>query len=282
MPSLKNKMIAVSAALMISTPALAQEPDADTVITTVGGAEITLGQMIVLGTQLPAQYQQLPDDVLYNAILEQLVRQTALAQTVEGKLSYEAQLALENQRRSFLANEALALAMDDIVTEEALQAAYDAQYADLEPESEFNASHILVESEEEAQAIKAELEGGADFAELAKEKSTGPSGPSGGSLGWFGAGQMVKPFEDAVLALEVGAISDPVQTQFGWHIVTLNEKREKPLPTLDEVRGELTQQVREDAVEGIIERVMAETEVQNGEVDIDPALLRNQELVLNK
>ena len=260
----------------------AQAQDADTVVASVGGQDITLGQMIVMTTQLPEQYRQLPDDVLFEAVLDQLVRQTAVAQTIDGKLSLEAQLAFENQRMSFLANEALAIAAGTAVTDAAVQAAYQAQFVDTPTEEEFNASHILVETQDAAAAIKAELDAGADFAGLAREKSTGPSGPNGGSLGWFSTGMMVKPFEDAVLTLEVGQVSDPVETQFGWHVIILIDKRAKPAPALDQVRGEIENQLRQVAIEAEIDRVLAATTVEKPETEIDPALLRDQGLVLNQ
>lgn len=260
----------------------AHAQDAKTVVATVGTQQITLGQMIVMTSQLPEQYRQLPDDVLFNAVLDQMIRQTAVAQTIDGKLSLEAQLALENQRMSFLANEALAIAAADQVTEDAIKTAYDAFVADTPPGQEFNASHILVETEDEAIAIKAELDAGADFPGLAREKSTGPSGPNGGSLGWFGKGMMVKPFEDTVLTLEVGEISNPVETQFGWHVLILNDMRDIAAPTLDEVRGQLAETLRTEAVEAAIEAVLSTTDVQKSEEAIDPALLRDQDLVLNQ
>ena len=102
----------------------------------------------------------------------------------------------------------------------------------LEPPKEFKARHILVETQSEANSIVAELEGGANFAELAKTKSTGPSGPNGGDLGWFSPNQMVQPFSQAVAALEDGAFSKtPVQTQFGWHVILREDSREATPPT---------------------------------------------------
>ncbi len=139
--------------------------------------------------------------------------------------------------------------LDEALTDEVLQAAYDEKFADAEPTKEFNASHILVETEDEAKTLVTELEGGADFAELAKEKSTGPSGPNGGELGWFGAGMMVKEFEDVVMGMEVGAVSAPVQTQFGWHVIRLNETRMKDAPPLADVREELADEVQQQIIE---------------------------------
>jgi len=134
----------------------------------------------------------------------------------------------------------------------------------------------LVETEEDALAVKAEIEGGADFAEVAKEKSTGPSGPSGGSLGWFGPGMMVPAFETAVAELEVGDISAPVKTQFGWHIIKLEDKRSKEAPALEEVKAELETQVRQIKAQAMIEELTAAATVDRTAAEgIDPTVLTN-------
>ncbi|WP_095587746.1 foldase protein PrsA [Actibacterium ureilyticum] len=281
MPVLPRTALAISLCALISAPAFAQEPAADTVIATVGGEDITLGHMIMMTQQLPPNYQALDDQVLYEAVLDQLIRQTAVAQTMEGELSKAAKLALENERRSFLAGEALGQ-MDAIqIDDAAIEAAYNEQFADVAPEQEFNASHILVETEEDAKAIKSDLDGGADFAELAKEKSTGPSGPSGGNLGWFGKGMMVAPFEEAVVAMEPGQISDPVQTQFGWHVILLNEARDKPAPTLDEMRDSITAELQQQAVTKALDEITNAADIVRNETEIDPAQLRNMDLLEN-
>ncbi len=110
------------------------------------------------------------------------------------------------------------------------------------PEKQLKARHILVKTEDEAKEIIKELEGGADFAELAKAKSTGPSGTKGGDLGTFGKGQMVPEFEAAAFALEVGEFSkEPVKTQFGFHVIKVEDKLDQPLPTFEEAREQLRQ-----------------------------------------
>ena len=162
----------------------------------------------------------------------------------------------------------------EALSEEAINAAYKAQYVDQDPGKEFNASHILVETEEDAAAIVESLAAGADFAETAKEKSTGPSGPNGGSLGWFGTGAMVPEFEQAVVGLEVGQVSVPVQTQFGWHVIRLNETRVQDVPTLDEVRQEIEGQVREQAMLSAVEEAVSKADVdRSGSEELDPACL---------
>jgi len=235
--------------LIIGSNANAQDQiSRDTVVAVVNGTEITLGHMIVLRQNLPQQYQQLPADVLFDGILDQLVQQTLLAQGVT-ELTPAAQLLLDNEARSLRAADSIQDITENAVNDEALQAAYDAEFADFTPADEYNASHILVETEEEAKALVEELNGGADFATLAQERSTGPSGPNGGSLGWFGQGAMVAPFEAAVVSMEVGAVSEPVQTQFGWHVILLNETRKTSAPALEEVRGQLADNLRRQAIE---------------------------------
>ncbi len=280
----KHLKILACAALAVSltTPVAAQDetPDAQTVVATVNGTEITLGHMIIARATLPEQYQQLPDEVLFKGILDQLVQQTALSQSFDGDLPPRVALSLENERRSLIAGEVVESALKSAVTEEAIKAAYDAKYAEAEPTEEYNASHILVESEEEAKAIKAELDGGADFAQLARDKSTGPSGPGGGSLGWFGPGMMVPSFEAATIALEPGTVSDPVETQFGWHVIKLNETRKADVPALDAVRAELEGEVSKAAVQETIDAVTAAADVdRSGAEGIDQSLLKNLDLL---
>lgn len=261
---------------LAAAPLAAQ--DADTVIATVGDTEITLGHMIVAKRSLPQQYQQLPDQQLFAGLLEQLVQQNALAQAV-GNPTRATELTIENQRTGLLAGEALGRVGQEAVTDEAIRAAYEARFADAEPSREYNAAHILVETEDAAQNLIDQLDEGADFAELARAHSTGPSGPNGGALGWFDAAQMVAPFRDAVTEMEAGEVAGPVETQFGWHVVKLNETRMSEAPPLEEVRGQLADELRQQAQQAHIDKVMAETEVSRTEAEIDPALLSDMSLV---
>ncbi|MEL6799606.1 MAG: peptidylprolyl isomerase [Pseudomonadota bacterium] len=268
--------------MALAAPLHAQDdaPTADTVVATVGGTELTLGHMIVLRSRLPEQYQQLPDDVLFEGILDQIIQQAVVGASV-GELSRENALAIENEERALLASQLIDDVATEALTDEALQAAYDETYGSVEPETEFNASHILVETEEEARALIEELDGGADFAALAQEHSTGPSGPNGGSLGWFGMGMMVPPFEAAVVELEPGSFSeDPVQTQFGWHVLILNETRLKDAPALEAVRDELAAQVQRQAVDARVAELTEAADVTRADITgIDPAVLREMSLV---
>ena len=272
-------MGACALALGLALPAMAQDVDQNTVVATVNGQDITVGHMIVLREGLPEQYQSLPDDVLFDGILEQLVQQTVLSQKAD-EPGPVVELQLENEKRTLLAGTAMKSLIDDQMTDEAIQTAYDEKFADAEPTKEFNASHILVESEDEAKALVTELEGGADFAELAKEKSTGPSGPNGGELGWFGPGMMVKEFEDAVIGMEPGAVSAPIQTQFGWHVIRLNETRMQDAPPLEEVRAEIADELQQKLIADTLATLTDEAEITRNEAEIDPAIIRNLDLVL--
>jgi peptidyl-prolyl cis-trans isomerase C len=129
-----------------------------------------------------------------------------------------------------------------------------AKQTTLAPEKEYKARHILVKTQSEAIEIIAQLQSGSDFAELAKSKSTGPSGSMGGDLGWFGAQGMVKPFSDAVIALQDGAFTDsPVQTQFGWHVILREDTRDTTPPPLESVRDVLKQQVEQEKFQKFID-----------------------------
>ena len=273
-----NFIAALGLAVTLAMPAQAQ--DANTVVATVNGTEITVGHMILARATLPEQYQQFPDNVLFEAILKQLVEQTLLAGDFSGDLPKRIALSLENEERSLIAGERVEALLSEALTNEALQEAYTLRFADAVPAQEYNAAHILVETEEEALAIKADLEGGADFATTAKEKSTGPSGPNGGSLGWFGQGAMVPSFEAAVVGLDVGAVSAPVQTKFGWHLIILNETRNGSAPTLDKVRPELEDEIRQAAMAAVIDALTEKAEIdQTGAEGIDPSILSDLSIV---
>lgn len=268
-------ILALSAGLAL--PAQAQ--DAGTVVATVNGTEITLGHVIALREQLPPQYQSLPDDVLYKGLLDQLIQQTALEQAV-GEPSLRDRLALENDRRGYLSGVALQSVVQAAVTEDALQAAYDARFKDAAPQMEYNAAHILVETEERANELKAQIDEGADFAELAKANSTDAgSGANGGDLGWFGKGMMVQPFEEAVIAAETGQVAGPVQSQFGWHLILVKETRIAEAPTLEEMRDELAAEVERAAIEARVTEVTEAAEVTRPGEGLDPALIRDASLL---
>ena len=126
------------------------------------------------------------------------------------------------------------------MTEEEVRGRYDLEVANTPPVNEIKARHILLKTKDEAMAVIGELDGGAEFIALAKRKSTGPSGPNGGDLGYFGPGQMVPPFEDVAFKLQVGSFSkEPVETQFGWHVILVEDRRTRQPPAYEEVREQM-------------------------------------------
>ncbi|MBA3909746.1 MAG: peptidylprolyl isomerase [Rhodobacter sp.] len=263
----------------LASPVWAEGETAETVVSTVNGVTITLGQMIALRETLPEQYQSLPDDVLYNGILEQLIQQEVLRQSVTD-LSPRQSAALENDSRGYMSGLAIEAIALTAVTDEALQAAYEARFKDSAPQTEYSAAHILVETLETAEKLKADLAAGADFAELAKSNSidTG-SGANGGDLGWFGLGTMVKPFEEAVVAAKVGEVTGPVQSEFGFHLIQVKETRVAENPPLDQIRDELAAEIENAAIEARLKELTDAASVTREGEAIDPTILKNSALI---
>lgn len=273
------KRLLVSAAISLSLAAPVAAQDASTVLATVNGTDITLGHLIAMRAMLPAQYQELPDEVLYNGMLDQLIQQEVVADSLRGSEDARTKLTMENEDRAFLASVAIDAIAFDTIADADVQALYDANFEDAGGDLEWNASHILVATEEEAQSLIDQLNDGADFVALAQEFSTGPSGPNGGALGWFGTGMMVPEFEAAVAGLEAGEISAPVQTQFGWHVVKLNESRISAPPALEDVRADLEEELRRQRVDAYLAELTEAAEIARPEVEIDMSLIRNIDLL---
>jgi len=207
------------------------------VLATVNGTPITQEVLDVYATQRKAQGNQqgnTQDVILEELISLELMRQDSISKGLSTKPVVVA--TLNQQERTALAGAAIKNYMDNNpVSDEEARAVYDEQMG--KAGKEFNARHILVEDEATAKEVIKLLDSGSDFSELAKEKSTGPSGPNGGNLGWFSAEQMVKPFSEAAAALEKGAYTkEPVQTQFGWHVIMLDDVRESTPPPFDDVK----------------------------------------------
>ena len=273
-------MAGMALSLALAGPALAEDPTADTVIATVNGTNITLGNMIVAREGLPDQYKTLPPDVLFKGILDQLVQQTVLEQSMGDKLSKKDTLQLENDRRGYLSNAALQPVVAAAVTDAALQKAYDDRFKDAAPATEYNAAHILVADEAKANELKSQLDGGADFAELAKANSTDAgSGANGGDLGWFGLGAMIKPFEDAVVGAEIGKVAGPIKSEFGYHLILVKETRIAAKPTLDDLRDELAAEIEQKTVEAHIKALTDAAKIEKPGEGIDPALISDLTLL---
>lgn len=227
-----------------SAPAVAPE----TVVATVGGQPITEADLNFAAEDLAQDLGRMPAAERRAFLLRVLIDMKVMAgaareagmdktELFAQRLNYLEERAL---RRAYFAD-----AIAGQVTEAAVRADYDKFVADFQPQEEIHARHILVETKEEADAIEAELKGGADFATIAQEKSIDPgSGANGGDLGFFSKGMMVPEFETAAFALaNPGDVSEPVQSQFGWHIIKLEEKRQSQPPAFEQVASQVQQQV---------------------------------------
>ncbi|WP_078541602.1 MULTISPECIES: peptidylprolyl isomerase [unclassified Thioclava] len=252
---------------------------ADTVVATVNGQDITLGMMQTVRDGLPAQYQQLPDDKLFQGVLEQLIQQTALAQLEEKRITQRDKIALEVQKRAYLSGAMLNYTADKAVTDDAVQKAYDAKYAKAEPTKEYHAAHIIVKTKEEAEKIKKEIDNGGDFAELAKKNSTDGAAANGGDLGWFKLDAMVKPFADEVAGMKDGEVAGPIQTQYGWHVVKLLGTKMVDAPKLADVRKKLEGDIRQEAVQKRVKAVVGEAKIDKMTDGIDPSVLKDQSIL---
>ena len=249
-----------------------------TVLVSVNGEDITVGNIISFQSRLSDQYQSMEDSVLFDGILKQLIQQTILSQKVNihsGRIKY----ALENQMRAFLSTELVGNLSEAEVMESEIESLYVKFSTNIERNKEYNASHILVETEAEAEELLLSLNNGADFSELAKTYSTGPSGAQGGNLGWFGQGAMVPTFENAVIKLKIDELSVPVQTQFGWHLIKLNDARKTPVPTIEEVRKELITEIKKKKIDFEMSKIIDSADVIYSDLEIDPKIIREVSMI---
>lgn len=267
-------------ATTIGLPIVAQDvPTSETVVAIVEGKKIKLGHIISIVETLPAQYADVVANDLYEGILDQLIQQTLLVVNVPAKKINEKRISLvmENERRALISSNALSDITQEAVTESALQDLYEDLILSGEPLLEFYASHILVDTEEEAKNILMVSKEGSNFSDLAKENSTGPSASNGGDLGWFGRGAMVSEFDEAVSQMKVGDISGPVKTQFGWHIIKLNDQRN--YPSLETKREELEGQLRNTAISKKIEFLQDNSAIEVFNPTFNLEEIRNSDLL---
>lgn len=262
---------AAPAAPAAAPAAAAVDPNA--VVATINGANVTEADITLAEQDLGQQFGNLPPEQRRAAALSSIIEiRLMAAQAVEKGLDKDAdfqrRLAFLDQRA--LHGELVEKEVAGKITDDEIRARYDKEIAAQKPVNEVHARHILVKTKEEAEAIIKKLDGGEDFQKLANENTTDPSGKtSGGDLGFFGPGQMVPEFEKAALALEIGAYTkEPVQTQFGWHIIKVEDKRTQQPPAFETVKEQVRSLlIREKYIE-LVKQVRAA-----GKVEVtDPAL----------
>ena len=261
------------AALVCAPLAAARAEDDNPVVARANGVDIHLSDLAFAEEEIGSNMPQMPPDQKRDYLITYLtdviiVSQAAEKQKLNERDDIRSRLAFDHNR--VLMEAMLQDAGKAALSDEALHKVYDEAVKQMGNEQEVHARHILVPTEDEAKAIAAELKKGADFATLAKEKSKDPGAADGGDLGYFTKDQMVPEFSDAAFKLDKGQISDPVHTQFGWHIIKVEDKRTKPTPTFDQVKAQLTNYVEHRAQAEMVDNLRKTATIER--LDKAPAL----------
>jgi len=264
---LNNKMprlMAMLTALTLSWTAIAQD-DASLEVLTINDQPYTLNLVGNIINQLPDNIRQQPIDAYYDSIIDDIIDTKLSADAARQSGLAEKPLVKEIAMRAYervIAEAWLNEELNRRITDDMIAQSYNDLLADTESRTETKASHILVDSEADAMAVIARLDQGEDFAAIAKEVSTGPSGPNGGALGYFRRGDMVPSFELASFNLEVGAYTKtPVQTRFGWHVIQVSDRRVADAPPLADIEDQLQSSVSVKIIGTIISELRAKASI---------------------
>ncbi|MBV5270876.1 MAG: peptidylprolyl isomerase [Afipia sp.] len=274
----KLGLLASAAAICLTVALGAPQPlhaqDANAVIAKVNGSEIRQSDLAVAEEELGPSLQQMDPASRRENLIAFLIDMKIVAKAAEAKklgdaADFKQKLAFARDR--LLMDSLLATEGKAAVTDAAMKKVYEDATKQVSGEKEVHARHILVPTEEEAKAIKAELDKGADFAKLAKEKSKDPGAADGGDLGFFTKEQMVPEFSAVAFALEPGKISDPVKSQFGWHVIKVEEARDRKPPAFDQVKGQIESFVVRKAQADYVTKLRTEAKVERLDKKDEPA-----------
>jgi peptidyl-prolyl cis-trans isomerase C len=264
--------LACAAVLTVTAPltpshyaGVARAAEDDPVVARVNGVDIHQSDLAFaeeeIGSNMPTIPPEQKRDYLINYLVDVIVlSQAAEKQNFADRPDVKRRLAFDRNR--LLMESVLQDAGKAALNEEAEHKVYEEAVKQVKNEEEVHARHILVPTEDEAKAILAQLKGGADFATLAKEKSKDPGAAEGGDLGYFTKEQMVPEFADVAFKLNKGQLSDPVKTQFGWHIIKVEDKRTKPTPTFDQVKPQIENYVAHRAQAELVENLRKSASVE--------------------
>ncbi|MEM9468675.1 MAG: peptidylprolyl isomerase [Pseudomonadota bacterium] len=244
------------------------------VVAKVDGKDITRVDVYRYIQSMPQNLQQLPAQTVYPLALEQTIN-TRLVQNKANAANLaedpEVQSQLDMARQQIIRNVYLQRKVNETITEDDIKTSYDAFIREQQPVEERQASHILLETEEAATAAIKRLDEGAEFAALAQELSTGPTGPKGGDLGYFTKADMVPEFAEAAFSMKTGDVSKkPVQTQFGFHVIKVMDVRQRPMPTLEEMKPSIEAELRRAALEKMVADWRDEAEVETFDINGKP------------
>jgi len=256
--------MAMLTALTLSSTAMAQD-DASLEVLTINDQPYTLNLVGNIINQLPDNIRQQPIDAYYDSIIDDIIDTKLSADAARQSGLAEKPLVKEIAMRAYervIAEAWLNEELNRRITDDMIAQSYNDLLADTESRTETKASHILVDSEADAMAVIARLDQGEDFAAIAKEVSTGPSGPNGGALGYFRRGDMVPSFELASFNLEVGTYTKtPVQTRFGWHVIQVSDRRVADAPPLADIEDQLRSSVSVKIIGTIISELRAKASI---------------------
>lgn len=247
-------------------------PPKDPVVATVNGQPIYLSELQVAQQALPPQYRNMPLSSVYPALLDRIIDSKLVV--ADGKKNKVDADPAFKKRMVFVEDQViqdfwLQKELGKLVTPDKLQARYQEKLKSMPPEDEVHARHILVATEQEAKDVLAELKKGTPFDKLAKEKSTDKaSGAEGGDLGWFKRTDMVKEFSDAAFALKKGETSEaPVKTQFGYHLIKVEDRRQAPPPSFEELADQIREEVQRETVTQYIDQLHSNAKVEKFNID---------------
>ncbi|ABY29878.1 peptidylprolyl isomerase [Methylorubrum extorquens] len=278
-------MLTLPGAVLAQAPAGQKTPSApapipaavppETVVARVNGQAITAADLAIAAEDPALSLPGVDEGAKQNLLVDYMVDLKVGAQAAESAEVGDApefKRKLAYFRDKLLLDDYLEREAKKAVTPEAAKALYEQTVKSMKPEEEVRARHILVESEDEAKKIAARVKGGEDFAKIAGEVSKDPgSKTEGGDLGWFSQERMVKPFADAAFKMTPGQVSDPVKTQFGWHVLRVEEKRTKPVPTFDEMKEQIDQYLTRKAQQDTIVKLREAAKVERAGSTATPA-----------
>jgi peptidyl-prolyl cis-trans isomerase C len=244
----------------------------DPVVAKVNGAEIRRSEVTRTIASLPPQVQQMPPQMIFPAVIDQIINGKLVAEAgYKANVQNDPEVAERLKRERIVQELYLTREVQKRITAERLQESYNKFKEENPPQDEVKASHILVESEDVAKSIIADIKKGGDFAKIAGEKSTDKAAAQGGDLGYFTKDQMVEPFANAAFAMKPGDVSQtPVQTQFGWHVIKVVDRRQSTPPTFEEVQEQLRSQVSEQVIGELVEDLRGKAKVERFQMDGSP------------
>jgi peptidyl-prolyl cis-trans isomerase C len=256
-------IFAIAAAL--AAPAALRAQDSDPLVARANGVDIHQSDLALAEEEIGGSMPQMAPQQKREYLVTYLADIIMLSQAAEQKKladQPDVQRQLTFAHNKVLMEALLQKTGQAALSDDALHKVYDQAVKQMAPEEEVHARHILVATEQEAKEIEAELKKGADFATLAKQKSKDRSGADGGDLGWFTKDQMIPEFSQVAFKLAKGQISDPVHTQFGWHVIQVEDKRIKPVPTFDQIKPQLENYVARRAQTELVESLRKTAKIE--------------------